>query len=181
MSLHTYECHCGKMLNSCGSPTINVQNYKLMNKEAKSKLAKKKLKQQDLEDVLSLIVSKGVKKIEITSNASSSIIDNLIKETYSPLKTEFKVEKEIDEQKLYNANILNNYKNTVILKFDSQGGSPVTEIVLKKNTTLDKIPKPTRKGYKFIAWEYKGKKYNFANKVEKSITLKAKWQKKKSN
>lgn len=57
-----------------------------------------------------------------------------------------------------------------------------TQVVMKvQNTTVGKLPKPTRKGYKFKGWytkKKKGKKIKASAKVTKNITYYAQWKKK---
>ena len=62
------------------------------------------------------------------------------------------------------------------VKFDSDGGSKVTEqrVIENKQATMPKTP--TKAGYKFVEWELDNKKYDFKSKVTKDITLKAKWE-----
>lgn len=73
-----------------------------------------------------------------------------------------------------------NNSNTVkkyIVKFDTQGGSKISNVSVTSGKTVSKPKDPTRDGYKFVGWFLVGKVYNFNSKVVKNITLVAKWEK----
>lgn len=61
--------------------------------------------------------------------------------------------------------------------FDTNGGTKVEEIKVKKNDILDSIPTTTRDGYTFLYWTLDEKIFNKDTKITKDITLVAKWQK----
>lgn len=62
--------------------------------------------------------------------------------------------------------------------FDSDGGSQVQSQTIKKGELVNKPSNPTKEGYNFVAWCLEGKEWNFtSDKVEKEMTLKAKWEK----
>ena len=61
--------------------------------------------------------------------------------------------------------------------FDTDGGTKVEEIKVKKNATIEVLPTTTKEGYTFIEWQLDGKTYNFNSTVTKNITLKATWKK----
>ncbi len=68
-------------------------------------------------------------------------------------------------------------EGTFTVTFDSDGGSSVAKQNVKENGTITKPSDPTRDGYKFVEWQYNGKKYDFSTKVTKAMTLTAKWEK----
>lgn len=73
-----------------------------------------------------------------------------------------------------------NNSNTVkkyTVKFDTQGGSKISNVSVTSGKTVSKPKDPTRDGYKFVGWYLDGKVYNFNSKVVKNITLAAKWEK----
>ena len=63
------------------------------------------------------------------------------------------------------------------VKFDTNGGSSVDNQKVNYNTNAIKPTNPTKEGYKFIEWTLDGKTYDFNNKIDKDITLVAKWEK----
>lgn len=64
-----------------------------------------------------------------------------------------------------------------LVTFDSNGGSNVSNQIVKEDEKLLKPADPTKEGHKFIYWELDGKEYSFADKVTKNMTLIAKWEK----
>ncbi len=67
------------------------------------------------------------------------------------------------------------------IKFETNGGSPVANVIVKKNETLTAPANPTKEGFIFGGW-YTDKaltaKYDFSTPVTKSFTLYAKWSQK---
>ena len=62
------------------------------------------------------------------------------------------------------------------VKFDSNGGSKVSDQRVIENKTASAPKNPTKNGYKFVEWTLKDKKYDFKTKVTADITLKAVWE-----
>lgn len=60
--------------------------------------------------------------------------------------------------------------------FDSNGGSAVSSVEVKKNKTVAMPTDPTKEDNKFLGWTLDGVDYVFSTKVTKDITLKAKWE-----
>ena len=64
------------------------------------------------------------------------------------------------------------------IKFETNGGSPIAKVVVKKGELLTAPANPTKEGFEFDGWytdKALTKKYDFAQPVEKSFTLYAKW------
>jgi len=66
---------------------------------------------------------------------------------------------------------------TVIVTFDTDGGSSVKAQTVEKGKTATKPSEPTRTGYIFKGWEVNGSTYNFSAAVNSNITVKAVWEK----
>ena len=64
------------------------------------------------------------------------------------------------------------------VSFNSNGGSEVKEIELVKGTSITEPVKPVRDKYNFIGWYKNEEKFDFSQKINESITLEAKWEKK---
>lgn len=64
------------------------------------------------------------------------------------------------------------------VNFDSDGGSNIDSVVVLKGECVKKPNNPVKEGYTFIEWQLDEKTYDFTTKLDKEITLKAKWQKK---
>ena len=65
-----------------------------------------------------------------------------------------------------------------IVKFDTNGGSKIANVTVKKGETLTKPADPTKEGFDFGGWytdKALTKAYDFATPVTKSFTLYAKW------
>lgn len=69
-------------------------------------------------------------------------------------------------------------KRIVKVTFDTDGGTPIEAIVLKKGSVLKLQKETTREGFVFDAWYLDGEPYDFSQKVERSFTLYATWKKK---
>ena len=67
-------------------------------------------------------------------------------------------------------------KNEFTVKFNSNGGSSVSNQTIKKGGKVTKPSNPTRKNYDFINWYLNDKVYNFNTEVTKDMTLTAKWK-----
>ncbi len=63
----------------------------------------------------------------------------------------------------------------VTVKFDTQGGTEIASQDVTETGLATKPEDPMKIGYAFMGWELDGKEFNFDTKIEKSITLKAKW------
>ncbi len=63
-----------------------------------------------------------------------------------------------------------------IVTFDTQGGSEIASVEVKKNKTVAKPEDPVKEGYDFVEWQLGGAAYDFSTKVKKDITLVAKWE-----
>lgn len=66
-------------------------------------------------------------------------------------------------------------KPTYLITFDSNGGSVVSSVKVKKGDKIPEPEEPTREGYTFIGWEYEDVLYDFSKPVTKKMTLKAYW------
>ena len=59
--------------------------------------------------------------------------------------------------------------------FDSDGGTSVSEQVIKKGAKVVKPADPTKENNEFVEWRLDGVAYNFDTIVSKNMTLKAAW------
>ena len=67
-------------------------------------------------------------------------------------------------------------KKEFTVKFNSNGGSSVSNQTIKKGGKVTKPSNPTRKNYDFINWYLNDNVYNFNTEVTKDLTLTAKWK-----
>ncbi len=67
-------------------------------------------------------------------------------------------------------------KDSYLVKFDTQGGNNLTDLVIKEGTKIEGISSPTKKGYTFEGWYIGDKKWDLdADKIKGNTTLTAKW------
>lgn len=59
--------------------------------------------------------------------------------------------------------------------FDSNNNGSKQTVEVKKDNTISKPNDPVREGYIFEGWYYNGEKFDFTIKIDKDITLEAKW------
>ena len=62
------------------------------------------------------------------------------------------------------------------IKFDTDGGSSISEQKVKKNDKVAVPVDPKKDGYDFAGWYVGDKKYDFDSKVTSSFIIKAKWE-----
>jgi len=68
--------------------------------------------------------------------------------------------------------------NTVMVRFNSDGGSSISSQKVAVGATAKKPSNPTRSGYTFKEWTLNGTTYDFTKPVNEEITLKATWTEK---
>ena len=61
--------------------------------------------------------------------------------------------------------------------FNSDGGSNVSNQIVKSGSTVSQPANPTKDGYTFLGWYSNGSKWNFATPITGDVTLTAKWEK----
>ena len=66
-------------------------------------------------------------------------------------------------------------KNTVT--FVTTGGEIFLEVEVNENELVSSVGAPSREGYYFVGWYYKGKEYDFSKPVTEDLTLLASWEK----
>ncbi len=66
---------------------------------------------------------------------------------------------------------------TYTVTFNTDGGSNVASLKVKRNKTVTKPADPTKEGYKFVSWQLAGADYNFEEPVTDNLTINAKWEK----
>ncbi len=71
--------------------------------------------------------------------------------------------------------VFNNKSYTV--EFNTDGGTPIESITIKKGKTVQQPTNPTKEGYVFIGWSLDGNEFNFSTPIKNDITLKAEWKK----
>ena len=72
---------------------------------------------------------------------------------------------------------LKNDVETFIVKFETDGGTTISNQVVKKGNKVAKPIDPLKDGYTFEGWILNGEIYDFEKIIEDNIELKAKWEK----
>ena len=67
------------------------------------------------------------------------------------------------------------FKKQYTITFDSNGGSEVASVQVRKNDKVKRPDDPTKEGYVFAGWYYNDELYDFDLPIKKNITLLAKW------
>ena len=63
-----------------------------------------------------------------------------------------------------------------IVKFDSNGGSSVSNQTIRTGGNVEMPSDPTRDGFVFVEWQLDGESFDFNTKVRRNLTLVASWQ-----
>ena len=63
------------------------------------------------------------------------------------------------------------------ITFDTNGGSNVSSLTIKKEGKITKPEDPTKEGYVFDGWYYNGKEFDFNTEITKDMKLEARWAK----
>lgn len=63
----------------------------------------------------------------------------------------------------------------VTVLFDMDGGNELKAITIESGSKID-APLAVKEGYEFMYWEYEGKEFNFDTKIDKNITLIARYR-----
>ena len=67
------------------------------------------------------------------------------------------------------------YRKTFIVNFNSNGGSKIESIRVKKGEKVNRPSDPFKEGYEFVGWFNLDEEYDFNEKVNGNLTLQAKW------
>ena len=70
---------------------------------------------------------------------------------------------------------------TFIVRFDTNGGTTISNQIIEKGNKVSKPNDPIKNGYIFKGWTLDDKNYSFETNVNEDIELKAKWEKLKEN
>ena len=70
---------------------------------------------------------------------------------------------------------IDNNQEVYLVKFDSDGGSTLSNLVVNKGEKIGNVKIPVREGYKFVGWMIDGNLFNFDQGIYSNIELKARW------
>ncbi len=80
---------------------------------------------------------------------------------------------------MFAAFVLTSCSKKYTVTFDTDGGTAIADVEVKKGKTVSEPSAPTKEGYVFVGWQLDGEDFNFSSKIKKNITLFAVWQKAK--
>lgn len=63
-----------------------------------------------------------------------------------------------------------------IVSFDTDGGTKIENVEVKKYDTVTKPEDPTKEGFTFKGWTLDGEEFNFDNGITKDTKLTASWE-----
>lgn len=121
---------------------------------------------------------------EVAENSSAIKPENPIREGYTFVEWQYdyykysftsKITKDITLTAKWEKNAT--VEVTYTVTFNSNNGSNVASQKVKENSVATKPVNPTREGYSFIEWQLNDSKYDFNSRINKDITLTAKWEK----
>ena len=69
----------------------------------------------------------------------------------------------------------------VVFKFNSDGGTTISNQIIEKGKVITKPSDPVKEGYKFLGWFINDEPYNFDKPVEGNLEITAKWEKAEDN
>lgn len=64
---------------------------------------------------------------------------------------------------------------TVTVHFDTNGGSEIEDVEVKKGGTISEPVEPTRTSYEFAGWKLDGEDFDFSQPLDEDVTLVAQW------
>lgn len=144
-----------------------------------------------------ILTNKPTYNIKFDTNGGNLIEEQLVKkgdkviQPHDPIKdgyafaewtyegTTYNFSKEVTSDLTLVAKWIKIETNTqkIIIKFNTDGGSTISNQILEKGDFVIKPADPTKKGYKFAGWLLNEKPYDFKTPVDEKIELKAKWEK----
>lgn len=89
----------------------------------------------------------------------------------------FNFDTHINENVTLTAHWIKEEEITYTLVFDSLGGTKIDNIIIKEDSILENIPKPSKEGYEFVSWQYHNKEFDFNMPIKNNMVLVAKYNK----
>lgn len=123
------------------------------------------------------VIEQKVKKGEMVVKPNDPIKEGYIFIEWDYKGTIFDFTTKIDKDIVLEAVWKQKEKETYVVKFDTDGGSTISNQIINKGETVKKPKEPTKENYKFVNWYNEDTIYNFSLKVYKDLVLIAKWEK----
>ena len=127
----------------------------------------------------SLVETQTVKKGETVSKPTNPEKEGYVFEewTYLGKTYDFNKKVESDLKLIAKWNKIADEAETFTIKFDSDGGTTISSLTVKKGDKIERPDDPKKEGYSFDGWFLNDEIYDFEKSVNKNIELKAKWVK----
>ena len=127
----------------------------------------------------SLVETQTVKKGETVSKPTNPEKEGYVFEewTYLGKTYDFNKKVESDLKLIAKWNKIADEVETFTVKFDSDGGTTISSLTVKKGDKIERPDDPKKEGYSFDGWFLNDEIYDFEKSVNKNIELKAKWVK----
>ncbi len=175
----------------CGEQTNKVVGYELINDDAKTFYKDLEFTNKDLYEVLLMLCETardnniGFESLEITTDSNNITNEKVLDYLKNNSKYEVNYSVYVNfEEHINEENILKDegIENKIYLvTFNSDGGNKIESQTIDKGNKVSKPANPTKNGYKFVEWQLDGKTFDFNTEITQDVTLKAKWEKEKTN
>ena len=171
-----YECIKNSKKEVCGEITNKVMDFELLNNLS----FEINLKDMDIEKAIILFIN------TLTENVTE-INDLIILSNYE-FASDFK--EQVEDNITSDINLIISYQENFedmdlstfyTVTFDSDGGSSIDSVVVKKGDKVQIPNEPNKDNYTFLGWYLNDEKYDFDQEVKEDITLIAKWEKNKDS
>ena len=127
----------------------------------------------------SLVETQTVKKGETVSKPTNPEKEGYVFEEWTYLGKTYDFNKKVksDLKLIAKWNKIAAEEEKFTIKFDSDGGTTISSLTVKKGDKIERPDDPKKEGYSFDGWFLNDEIYDFEKSVNKNIELKAKWVK----
>lgn len=131
-----------------------------------------------------IIETQTIKKGETAKRPSNPTKDGYVFDDWYLNNEKYDFNKEVTENLVLEAKWVKEVideKETYTITFNTDGGNKVASIKVIEGEKISKPDTPTKDGYKFLGWYLNDTEFDFSQSITKDITLKAKWEKIKTD
>lgn len=174
ITFKNYKYKCGK--KTCNDYKEEVTKVEPLNDDAKKLVKGLNVTGERAVDVINVLCKTAKESGKTFENIT--IITDYNRFNNKKINEKLKLNATIKSQKNLNEKkIISEYKNNkYTVTFDANGGSKVENIQVSANETVDKPSNPVKDGYKLSGWYLDDNEFDFSTKINKDITLVAKWE-----
>lgn len=131
-----------------------------------------------------IIETQTIKKGETAKRPSNPTKDGYVFDDWYLNNEKYDFNKEVTENLVLEAKWVKEVideKETYTITFNTDGGNKVASIKVIEGEKISKPDTITKDGYKFLGWYLNDTEFDFSQSITKDITLKAKWEKIKTD